>query len=118
GRVAQVTGEEHHFDALIPYLRIAGAPLIATLHPIPGRAKDSTVLEVRLDGVRVGQLTPAMSGNLMPLVRECEANDRFAASWATVTGSRLAAEVRLRATRAEEIGDSWPSDADTIPIIG
>ncbi len=72
GRTIQVTGEDDHFDTLEPLLVPRPARWIATLHPIPGRAKNSTVLEVQIGGDRVGQLTPATSTQLLPLVRECE----------------------------------------------
>jgi hypothetical protein len=67
-------------------------------NPIAGVSKTpSTVLEVHLDGQRIGQLTPAMSATLMPLVEEAQSHDRLTAAWATLSGSRLAAEVVLQA---------------------
>jgi hypothetical protein len=55
---------------------------------------------------------------MMPLVNECETVGRVAAVWASVSGSRLAAEVKLRAVRADEIDDDWPRESDVIPEVG
>jgi hypothetical protein len=118
GRTVQVTGEDQHLDALVPWIRPGNTAVVATLHPIPGKAKGSTVLEVRIDGNRIGQLTPVSSASLLPMVRECEAAGRLTAVWATVSGSRLAADVKLRAISASEVSASWPSEGDVIPAIG
>lgn len=118
GRSVSVSGEEAHFDVLRQYAR-PSSNVIVTLHPIDGRTKTSgTVLEVRLDGDRVGQLTPGMSASLMPLVTEARVQGRETAAWARVAGSHLAADITLRAARAEEIPESWPSPADTVLSIG
>lgn len=118
GRTIQVTGEEHHLESLARWVGRSDVAVIATLHPIPGRAKDSTVLEVRIDNERVGQLTPGSSTSLLPMVRECESRNRQAAAWARVSGSRLAAEVKLRAIPASEVDEAWPSEGDVVPTIG
>lgn len=117
GRSIQVTGEADHLDALA-FHASSGKPVIVTLHQIEGKTKTSgTVLEVRLDGRRVGQLTPGTSTSLMPLVNEAQRLGRIACAWAAVTGSRLAAEVTIRAIRAEEAPDSWPSEGDSLPQL-
>lgn len=75
GRAVQVTGEADHLDAIAPHIGAAGM-LVATLHPleITKGKTTTTVLEVRLDDRRVGQLTPATSASLLPLVQEAERN--------------------------------------------
>jgi hypothetical protein len=118
GRVVQVTGEENHLERLAPLVPLGGKPVIATLHAVPGRAKGSTVLEVRINNALVGQLTPGTSTALMPFVLECNKVNRLTAVWATVTGSRLAAEVKLRAMRAEDIPEDWPKESDVVPSVG
>lgn len=118
GRSIQVTGEEKHLERLTPLVSLGGRPVIATLHPVDGKSRGSTVLEVRIDGGPVGQLTPGTSTSLMPLVRESEKEGRIAAVWATVSGSRLAAEVKLRAIRAEEVPPEWPRESDVLARVG
>jgi hypothetical protein len=118
GRTIQVTGEDRHLRTLARWVGRNDVAVIATLHPIPGRVKGSTVLEARVDNERVGQLTPGTSTSLMPMVRECETRGRQAAVWATVSGSRLAAEVRLRAIPSTEVDEAWPRDSDVVPTIG
>lgn len=120
GRSLQVTGEADHLDVIAPYVGDpAGEPIVATLHPIDvhkARSTD-TVLEVRLDDHRVGQLPPATSSSLLPLVREAEKLGRITAAWAKVKGSRFAADVTLQAQKAEEVPNSWPTANDTIPRV-
>ncbi len=120
GRSIQVTGEQEHLDVLAKYVQSAEASrIVVTLHPIAGKSKTpSSVLEVQLDGQRIGQLTSAMSATLMPMVKEAEGHDRSTAAWATVSGSRLAAEVVLKAMRAEEVPNTWPSSSDVLPQLG
>lgn len=118
GRAVQVTDEDQHLEVLARWIGRGTTAVVATLHSIPGKTKSSTVLEVRIDDHRIGQLTPVTSASLLPMVRESEAKGRQAAVWATVSGSRLAAEVKLRAIPASEVGESWPSDSDVIPAVG
>jgi hypothetical protein len=120
GRSIQVTGEQEHLDVLAKYVQPAGSSrIVVTLHPIAGKSKTpSTVLEVQLDGQRVGQLTSAMSAVLMPMVQEAQSHNRAAAAWATLSGSRLAAEVALKVMRAEEVPNTWPSNSDVLPQLG
>lgn len=118
GRAVQVTGEADHLDAIAPHIAASGM-LVATLHPLQvtkGKTT-TTVLEVRLDDRRVGQLTPATSASLLPLVQEAERKGLVAAAWASVKGSKFAAEVSLHVSKAEEVTDHWPSSSDALPTL-
>ena len=120
GRSIQVTGEQEHLDVLAKYVQPVGSSrIVVTLHPIAGKSKiPSTVLEVQLDGQKIGQLTPAMSAVLMPMVDEARNHNRTTAAWATLSGSRLAAEVVLKIERADEVPETWPSSSDVLPRLG
>ncbi len=121
GRRIQVTGEQEHLDVLRKYVdpKSVDDAIVVTLHPIEiSRSRSSLViLEVRLDGQRIGQLSPVTSESLRPLVDEAASQGATAAAWAQMTGSRLAAEVVLDVMRAEEIPDSWPGPADRLPEL-
>lgn len=93
--------------------------LVATLHPLESAKgkTTTTVLEVRLDDRRVGQLTPATSASLLPLVQEAERKGLVTAAWASVKGSKFAAEVSLHVSKAEEVADHWPSSSDALPTL-
>lgn len=120
GRSIQVTGEQDHLDVLAKYVQPTGSSrIVVILRPIARKSKTpSTVLEVLLDGQRVGQLTPAMSASLMPMVEEARRHNRSTAAWATLSGSRLATEVVLKAMRAVEVPSTWPSSTDVLPQLG
>ena len=63
------------------------------------------------------KLTPATSASLLPLVKEAGGNGLIAAAWASVKGSKFAAEVSLHVSKAEEVVDSWPSGSDALPTL-
>lgn len=120
GRAIQITGESDHLSAIAPHIGYGdSAKLVATLHrmEVPKARTTTTVVEVRLDGERVGQLTPGTSASLFPLLEEAETRGRTAAAWASVKGSRFAAEVTLHVERAENVPDEWPSPDDAVPIV-
>lgn len=120
GRAVQVTGEEEHYDVIKPYIRPDNpSNVVVTLRPVevPRGQTTATVLEVQLDGQRIGQLSPLISSSVMPCVTEADSLGRVAAAWGIVTGSRLAAEVTLRIAKAEAIPDTWPSSADVLPVV-
>lgn len=119
GRKVQVTGESEHYDAIAPFIGKSG-PVLTTLHDIElVKAKSTTrIVEVRINGNRVGQLTAATSASLLPLIAESERLGLVTAAWGSLTGSRLAAEVALHVAKAEEVSDSWPSDQDALPSLG
>ncbi|MFF5295272.1 HIRAN domain-containing protein [Paractinoplanes globisporus] len=110
GGSIQVTGEEQHLDALAPWLRPEGECWVhVTLHEVTEQLARSTrtVVEIRLDGSRVGQLTPKMSGELLPAIRLLSENGLVAGARAIVKGNRIKTEVVLYVARAHELPESW-----------
>jgi collagen type III alpha len=111
GGAIQISGEEHCMPAIEPLLRAEGeGSVYATLHELAdanGRpGKD--VVEVRLEGQRVGQLTPKMSGELLPAIRHLDELGLVTAAKARLKGNRLKAEVTLYCARAHELPADWP----------
>jgi hypothetical protein len=112
GGSIQVTGEEQHLDALAPWLRPEGECWVhATLHEVTEQLTRTsrTVVEVRIDEARVGQLTPKMSGELLPAIRHLRDNHLAAVARAIVQGNRIKSEVVLHVVRAHELPESWLS---------
>jgi hypothetical protein len=110
GNAIQVTGEEKHLDTLTPMLRPEGECWAhVTLHEVVEQLARSTrsVVEVRIDGARVGQLTPKMSGDLLPAIQHLAELGETAAATAIVKGNRLKVEVVLYVARAHELPESW-----------
>jgi hypothetical protein len=119
GGAIQVTGEEKHLDALLPWLRPEGECWVhATLHEMTEQlARTSrTVVEVRIDGARVGQLTPRMSGELLPAIRHLGEAGLTTGARAIVKGNRIKAEVVLYVPRAHELPESWLTSVAPDPI--
>lgn len=117
GNAVQVSGEENHLDAIRPVLGPEGQRWVyVTLHPITEQLTRSSrnVLEVRIDGNRIGQLTPKMSAEFLPAVRLLEDLGYQATAKALVTGNRLKAEVAIHAQRAHQLKADWPG----VPSIG
>ncbi|MGS2809918.1 TerD family protein [Nocardia sp. MW-W600-9] len=102
--VVQVTKEHEHFDVLRKFVPECGhGVLIVTLHenaPDSGKAKPH--VEVRIEGQRIGQLTPQMSQRFAPLIQHLEARGLVTACWGDITGSPVAAKVRIDAVKANE----------------
>ncbi|MCO8271815.1 hypothetical protein M1L60_14550 [Actinoplanes sp. TRM 88003] len=114
GNAIQVTGEEKHLADLTPFLRPEGECWVhVTLHELveQGARTSRTVIEVRLEGARVGQLTPRMSGELLPALHHLAEQGDTAAARAIVKGNRIKAEVVLYAARAHELPESWLAPA-------
>ncbi|WP_197497265.1 DUF2510 domain-containing protein [Mycobacterium sp. 852013-51886_SCH5428379] len=99
--IVQVTKEDQHTAALLKHVPPSGYGLLfVTLHEDATGAK--TLVEVRIDGERVGQLTPQMSQRFLPLLRHLESRGLVTACWGDITGSAVAAEVRIDAVKANE----------------
>ncbi len=110
GAAIQVTGEENHLADLAQWLRPEGECWVhATLHEVTEQLARSTrtVVEVRIDGRRVGQLTPRMSGELLAAVRHLDQRGMVSGARAIVKGNRIKTEVVLYVARAHELPDSW-----------
>ncbi|MFD3707641.1 TerD family protein [Nocardia sp. NPDC058658] len=102
--IVQVTKEHEHFDVLREFVPANGhGVLIVTLHenvPDGGRAKPH--VEVRVDDRRVGQLTPQMSQRFAPLIQHLGERGLVTACWADITGSAVAAKIRIDSIKANE----------------
>ncbi|GGN94209.1 TerD family protein [Nocardia rhizosphaerihabitans] len=113
--IVQVTKEHEHFDVLRKFVPESGhGVLIVTLHenaPEGGRAKPH--VEVRVDGQRIGQLTPQMSQRFAPLIQHLEARGLVTACWGDITGSAVAAKVRIDSIKANEAS---PQVLDGSPV--
>lgn len=112
GAAIQVTGEDRHLTAIMPWLRPEGECWVhVTLHEMTEQLARSsrTVVEVRIDDARVGQLTPKMSGELLAVIRHLGEGGQLTAGRAIVKGNRIKAEVVLYVARAHELPDSWLS---------
>jgi hypothetical protein len=110
GGAMQVAGEDAHLDVLTPLLgtrqRVAA---YASLHEITERRPRSErqVLEVRIDGRRVGQLTPAMSEHLLALIRHADGLGLALYVRGHVRGNALKAELTIYPTRAADLPQQW-----------
>jgi len=114
GGAIQVTGEERHLGVLHPYLRPEGECwAYVTLHEIIEETARTTktIVEVRIDDERVGQLTPKMSGELLPAIRHLAETGARTSARAIVKGNRIKAEVVLYVVRAHELPDTWLNTA-------
>lgn len=119
GSAIQVTGEEKHLDTLVPWLRAEGECWVhVTLHELVEQLARTTrtVIEVRIAGDRVGQLTPKMSGEVLAAVRHLDQHGLACGAQAIVKGNRIKAEVVLFVPRAHELPESWLSQPATVSV--
>lgn len=110
GRKVQVSGEEKHFDVLSEYVGPEPLEVLVTLEieTVTTAKTQKEIIAVYLDDRPVGVLSPATSTGLIPTIRYLnEESGLVATAWATVTGSRLAAELTLSITKSENIGDEF-----------
>ncbi|MEU2042337.1 hypothetical protein [Nocardia niwae] len=61
-------------------------------------------VEVCIDGERIGQLTPQMSQRFLPMIQHMKSRGLVTACWGEITGSAVAAKVRIDAIKANEAG--------------
>lgn len=127
GNAIQVSGEAENMDVLVPRLHPAGDSwLYVTLHRMtaegPRARKD--FVEVRVDGTRVGQLSPKMSSELLPAIDHLTRRGLGTAARALLKGNSIKAEVVIHAARAHELPEEWlanptydrPSDAIAVAV--
>lgn len=120
GGSLQVTGEEHHQEVLSEYVTDdPSALVIGTLAIIQrGTSKaPKELIEIRIDGERIGQLTPGSSQHFIPTVQHLEGQGQTAAAWLRVSGSAIAAQVTIHATRAHELPSEWFEAPHTAPRL-
>ncbi len=118
GRAVQVSGEESHMDVLHPYLRPEGEGWVyGSLAEIDqGTARSvKSLIEIRLDGRRVGQMTPSMSSEYLPIVRMLERVGVSCCARAIVKGNRLKADVSVYAVKASGLSEEWIAEAAQPP---
>lgn len=120
GPALQVTGEEQHQDVLSDFITGIGDGIaLGTLAVIDGGTARApkTLIEIRLDGERVGQLTPASSQHFVPTVRHLESQGQAVAAWIRVKGSAIAAQATIQAAKAHELPADWFAEPNTIPVL-
>ncbi|MDN5770985.1 MAG: HIRAN domain-containing protein [Microlunatus sp.] len=110
GSAIQVRKEENHQDVLRRYVTRQGECWVyGTLHCVTEQTARTTkeVVEVRIDGHRVGDLTPAMSAEYLPAIRELAARGRATAVRMIVKGNQVKADVVLHALKAHQLPADW-----------
>ncbi|SMH34236.1 Protein of unknown function [Rathayibacter oskolensis] len=112
GRGLQVLREDEHFAQLTGIVEGRGLVLV-TLHLLP-----SDLIEVRLDGDRVGELSAGTSPNFAPTVRHLKGMGLTPTAYAALRSSPLKAELTLQAARASELPAHWvDGPAVTLPAL-
>ncbi|CAN5212475.1 hypothetical protein BH09ACT6_BH09ACT6_05820 [soil metagenome] len=121
GSKVQVTGEDKHFDVLSDFVPREGEKLLlVTLHRddvVNSRGTVKSVVEVRLEGDTIGELSTTTSKNVLPIIDYLDRESLMTAAWATIRGSSLTAEVVVYVVKASEISDDALDSAVTIPHI-
>jgi hypothetical protein len=101
--LVQVTKEDEHFGALLKFVPNGGyGTLFVTLHERPSGTRAKPHVEVRIDDECVGELAPQMSQRFLPMIRHLQDRGLLTACWGDITGSTVAAEVRIDAIKANE----------------
>ncbi len=120
GTALQVTGEEQHQDVLSNFVTLAGDGIaLGTLAVIESGSvrAPKTLIEIRLDGERIGQLTSASSQHFVPTVRHLESQGLRAAAWIRVKGSAIAAQATIQAAKAHELPADWFAEPSTVAAL-
>lgn len=110
GKAMQVSGEEDHMGVLRGFA--LGGPerhVAATLHVVTERRPrgDVNLVEVRLDGQRVGSLTKVMGDQIRDLVTFATDRGRIPVVRAVLKGSDLRADVAIYVARTVEVPQKW-----------
>lgn len=109
GRAIQVTGEADHMDVLSKYTSDADRDLAVTLHVVEEeiRTGPRRLVEVRLDGHKVGMLTKVTSDQVVDLLDHVTTAGKVPVCRAVLKGSALKAEVTLYLARSHEVSQRW-----------
>ena len=81
----------------------------ATLHVIEKGAKP--VVEARVDGQRIGELTPATSAHYVPTIRHLDEMGKLTVAEVLLEGNALSVEAVLYAAKAHELDETWFREA-------
>ena len=105
----KVTKSDDCLADLLPMVPAIGrGMLFATLHeraPVGGRGK--AIVEVRIDGRRVGELTSQTSQRYLTMIEHFGMRGLVCACYARISGSPVAAEVQIYAIKANEATDEF-----------
>lgn len=110
GAAIQVRKEENHQDVLRRYVSRQGECWVyGTLHSVTeqGARTSKELVEVRIGGQRIGDLTPAMSGEFLPVISQLAQRGHDTAARLIVKGNQVKAEVVLHATKAHQLPAEW-----------
>jgi hypothetical protein len=110
GSTIQVHNTAPHLDRLASIPGVDGERWVyATLCHVVEQLARSTrdIVEVRVDGGRLGKLTPKMSGEVLPAVQFFAERGRVTAARLLVSGNRAAVTARLYVARAHQLDDHW-----------
>lgn len=114
GAAVQVELADDHLDTVAPFLRSEGECWAhVTLH---AEAINPTVVEVRLEGQRIGRLGDRMSAEFLPAIKYLDDLRAQTAARAIIRGNRLMAEVVLHAARTNELPATWPDGLTRSPV--
>ncbi|MFN3539240.1 MAG: hypothetical protein ACK40J_04140 [Rhodococcus sp. (in: high G+C Gram-positive bacteria)] len=118
GYSVQVTKADDHFEILRHFVEPEGElELLVTLHEIDvSTAKtEKKLVEVRVEGHRIGQLTPQTSAKFLPAVRHLSNRGLVTAGRGWFKGSSVSAQVSLMAAKAHELpGDFLAGEPRTV----
>lgn len=118
GYSVQVTKVDEHFEILRHFVEPEGElELLVTLHEIDvSTAKtEKKLVEVRVEGHRIGQLTPQTSAKFLPAVRHLADRGLVTVGRGWFKGSAVSAQVSLMAAKAHELpGDFLIGEPRTV----
>ncbi|MEU8239990.1 hypothetical protein AB0C07_17225 [Actinoplanes missouriensis] len=114
GSAVQVNGQQQLLDALRPLLRPEGECwAYVTLHEMADH-----LVEVRIGDARVGDLSPKMSGELLPTLRHLSEQGLVTAARAIVKGNAGEASVMLYIARVQDLPEAWQGKQSTTGFPG
>jgi hypothetical protein len=116
GPAVQVTRENEHLDVLSRHVRagatVAVAVTLAAVTEQRARSK-AEIVEVQLEGDRVGVLSPTQTANFKPLVDFLVSRGRVPVARAILAGNQLKADLTLYASKAQEVEPAWLEAVET-----
>lgn len=110
GNRIQVTKEENHLDHVTSLLLGQDSrEVLAELTAVSRRTSRSerTIVEVRVEGAVVGELTATSGAHLLPLVEACRDRGLPLFCRASIRGNSLRADVSLNTAKLSDLTDDW-----------